>query len=121
MASAGQAQAHSSQPTHFSSPSGGRLSWCRPWERGCVGALTSGDSSVAARVNIVVSVPPKPAILSRIDAPCPSWCSSRGCSAPAPLLAVCLVRAPPRHRAPSLLGVPRHGGGAGGPDDGLAG
>ena len=28
---AGQAHAHSSQPTHFSSPSGCRLSWWRPW------------------------------------------------------------------------------------------
>ena len=36
MASAGQAQAHSSQPTHFSSPSGQRLSWWRPWKRGAV-------------------------------------------------------------------------------------
>ena len=36
MASAGQAQAHSSQPTHFSSPSGQRFSWWRPWNRGAV-------------------------------------------------------------------------------------
>src|SRR4051794_22073432 len=64
MASAGQAQAQSSQPTHFSRPSGCRLSWCRPWKRGWVGTLTSGYSSVTTRVNIVVKVTPKPAILS---------------------------------------------------------
>src|SRR4051794_28086353 len=64
MASAGQAQAQSSQPTHFSRPSGCRLSWCRPWKRGWVGTLTSGYSSVTTRVNMVVKVTPKPAILS---------------------------------------------------------
>src|SRR5215212_8784970 len=68
MASAGQAQAHSSHPTHFSSPSGCRFSWCRPCQRGWVGTLTSGYSSVTTRVNIVVKVTPKPAILSRIRA-----------------------------------------------------
>src|ERR1019366_1475538 len=61
MASAGQAQAHSSQPMHFSRPSEWRLSWWRPWERGWVGRLTSGYSSVSRARNIVAKVTPKPA------------------------------------------------------------
>src|ERR1019366_2912452 len=60
MASAGQAQAHSSQPMHFSRPSGCRLSWWRPWYRGWVGRLTSGYSSVSNARNIVANVTPKP-------------------------------------------------------------
>src|SRR5215213_6845642 len=46
---------------HFSSPSGCRFSWCRPWYRGAVGTLTSGYSSVTTLVNIVANVTPKPA------------------------------------------------------------
>src|SRR5664279_2999759 len=61
MASAGQAQAHSSHPTHFSRPSGCRLSWWRPWYRGWVGRLTSGYSSVSNVRNIVEKVTPNPA------------------------------------------------------------
>src|SRR5450759_321863 len=61
MASAGQAQAHSSQPTHFSRPSGCRFSWWRPWKRGWVARLTSGYSSVSSLRNIVANVTPKPA------------------------------------------------------------
>src|SRR6478609_6982869 len=61
IASAGQAQAHSSQPTHFSSPSGWRLSWWRPWKRGAVGRGFSGYSSVATLRNIVENDTPKPA------------------------------------------------------------
>src|SRR3954447_2759951 len=61
MASAGQAHAHSSQPTHFSSPSGCRLSWWRPWNRGWVGTFCSGYSSVTTSVNMVRNVTPKPA------------------------------------------------------------
>src|SRR5690606_37880578 len=60
MASAGQAQAHSSQPMHFSRPSGQRLSWWRPWKRGMVGALTSGYSTVGTFLNIVWKVTPNP-------------------------------------------------------------
>src|SRR5450759_182636 len=60
MASAGQAQAHSSQPMHFSSPSGQRLSWWRPWKRGAVGSMTSGYSTVSTFLNIVRKVTPKP-------------------------------------------------------------
>src|SRR5690606_24959464 len=60
MASAGQAQAHSSQPMHFSRPSGQRLSWWRPWKRGMVGRLTSGYSTVGTFLNIVWKVTPKP-------------------------------------------------------------
>src|SRR5665647_1800711 len=61
MASAGQAQAHSSQPMHFSRPSGCRFSWWRPWKRGWVGRLTSGYSSGSSVRNIVANVTPKPA------------------------------------------------------------
>src|SRR6476659_8917515 len=65
MASAGQAQAHSSQPMHFSSPSGQRLSWCRPWKRGAVGFFSNGYSSVTTFLNIVRKVTPNPAIGSQ--------------------------------------------------------
>src|SRR5690242_727073 len=61
MASAGQAHAHSSQPTHFSRPSGWRFSWCRPWKRGAVGRGFSGYSSVATLRNIVENDTPNPA------------------------------------------------------------
>src|SRR5690242_11809236 len=61
MASAGQAQAHSSQPTHFSRPSGWRLSWCRPWNRGAVVFSCSGYCSVSRFLNMALKVTPKPA------------------------------------------------------------
>src|SRR5690349_9519530 len=61
MASAGQAQAHSSQPTHFSRPSGWRLSWCRPWNRGAVVFFCSGYCSVSRFLNMALKVTPKPA------------------------------------------------------------
>src|SRR3954462_9195034 len=61
MASAGQAHAQSSQPTHFSSPSGCRLSWWRPWNRGAVGFLYSGYCSVSRFLNMALKVTPKPA------------------------------------------------------------
>src|SRR5690348_8198489 len=60
MASAGQAQAHSSQPMHFSSPSGHRLSWWWPWNRGAVGRFSSGYWTVSTLRNISVKVTPKP-------------------------------------------------------------
>src|ERR1700753_1589900 len=60
MASAGQAPAHSSQPMHFSRPSGQRLSWWRPWNRGAVGAGLSGYSTVSTFLNIWWKVTPKP-------------------------------------------------------------
>src|SRR5580658_1504066 len=60
MASAGQAQAHSSQPMHFSSPSGQRLSWWWPWNRGAVAFLTSGYSMVSTFLNISWKVTPNP-------------------------------------------------------------
>src|SRR5262252_769245 len=62
MASAGQAQAQSSQPIHFSSPSGQRFSWCRPWNRGAVGCTTSGYWTVSTFRNICRKVTPKPLI-----------------------------------------------------------
>src|ERR1043165_3051469 len=62
MASAGQAQAHSSQPMHFSSPSGHRLSWWWPWNRGAVGRLSSGYWPVSTFRNISVKVTPNPLI-----------------------------------------------------------
>src|SRR5919112_2507455 len=61
IASAGHAQAHSSQPTHFSRPSGWRLSWCRPWKRGAVVLGCSGYCSVSRFLNMALKVTPKPA------------------------------------------------------------
>src|SRR5713101_7467061 len=60
MASAGQAQAHSSQPMHFSRPSGQRLSWCLPWNRGAVGFFSSGYSTVSTLRNICRKVTANP-------------------------------------------------------------
>src|ERR1700727_3048687 len=60
MASAGQAQAHSSQPMHFSRPSGHRLSWWCPWYLGAVGRLSSGYMTVSTFLNISVKVTPNP-------------------------------------------------------------
>src|SRR5215470_10136485 len=60
MASAGQAQAHSSQPIHFSSPSGHRFSWWRPWNRGAVAFFSSGYWTVSTFLNICRKVTPKP-------------------------------------------------------------
>src|SRR5487761_450418 len=60
MASAGQAQAHSSQPMHFSRPSGQRLSWWCPWNRGAVGRLSSGYITVSTFLNISRKVTPNP-------------------------------------------------------------
>src|SRR5687768_11478283 len=65
MASAGQAHAHSSHPMHFSRPSGQRLSWCRPWNRGAVGSFSKGYCSVTTFLNIVRNVTPNPAIGSQ--------------------------------------------------------
>src|ERR1700733_364877 len=70
MASAGQAQAHSSQPMHFSSPSGHPLSWWWPWNRGAVGFLTSGYSTVSTFRNISWKVTPKPLIGLRKSSIC---------------------------------------------------
>src|SRR6516164_9401682 len=70
MASAGQAHAHSSHPMHFSSPSGHRLSWWWPWNRGAVGFLTSGYSTVSTFRNISVKVTPKPLIGLRNSSTC---------------------------------------------------
>src|ERR1700733_6532085 len=60
MAAAGQAQAHSSQPMHFSRPSGQRLSWWCPWNRGAVGRLSSGYITVSTFLNISRKVTPNP-------------------------------------------------------------
>src|SRR6476469_5035763 len=77
MASAGQAHAPSSQPTHFSRPSGCRLSWWRPWKRGCVGRFSSGYSSVSSLRNIVAKVTPKPPTGAKRSARNPPFfCSS---------------------------------------------
>src|SRR5215472_2715163 len=62
MASAGQAQAHSSQPMHFSRPSGHLLSWCLPWNLGAVGRFSSGYSTVSTLRNICRKVTAKPLI-----------------------------------------------------------
>src|SRR5215472_11164445 len=60
MASAGHAHAQSSQPMHFSRPSGQRLSWCLPWNRGAVGFFSSGYWTVSTLRNICRKVTPKP-------------------------------------------------------------
>src|ERR1700760_4895194 len=60
MASAGQAQAHSSQPMHFSRPSGQRLSWWWPWNRGAVGRFSSGYCTVSTFLNSSRKVTPNP-------------------------------------------------------------
>src|SRR6476620_8450573 len=78
MASAGQAHAHSSQPTHFSRPSGWRLSWCRPWKRGWVGRFSSGYSSVSSLRNIVAKVTPNPPTGAKRSAKNPLFLSSAG-------------------------------------------
>src|SRR6476469_9802202 len=46
---------------HFARPSGQRLSWCRPWNRGAVGSFSNGYCSVTTFLNIVRKVTPKPA------------------------------------------------------------
>src|SRR5260370_12620148 len=70
MASAGQADAHSSQPIHFSSPSGHRFSWWWAGNRGAVGRLASGYSTVSTFLNISVKVTPKPLIGLRKSSTC---------------------------------------------------
>src|ERR1700690_4063481 len=70
MASAGQAQAHSSQPMHFSSPSGHRFSWWWPWNRGAVGRLSSGYWTVSTFRNISWKVTPNPLIGLRKSSTC---------------------------------------------------
>src|SRR6202050_4401852 len=47
---------------HFSSPSGHRLSWWWPWNRGAVGFLTSGYSTVSTFRNISWKIAPTPLI-----------------------------------------------------------
>src|ERR1700722_12232652 len=53
---------------HFSSPSGHRLSWCRPWNRGAVGNFSSGYMTVSTFWNIVLKVTPNPLIEPRKSA-----------------------------------------------------
>src|SRR3954452_16869096 len=60
MASAGQAQAHSSHPMHFSRPSGCRLRMCRPWERGAATGCSNGYFVVTTLRNMCAKVTPKP-------------------------------------------------------------
>src|SRR6476620_10769856 len=96
MASAGQAHAHSSQPMHFSSPSGQRLSWCRPWKRGAVGSFSNGYCSVTTFLNIVRKVTPNPAIGSQN-------CSLRLATDALPCVRVTLGHG--RHRIPAREGV----------------
>src|SRR5215212_9110071 len=117
MASAGQAQAHSSQPTHFSSPSGCRFSWCRPCQRGSVGRGFSGYSSVSSLRNIVEKLTPKPATCgtSSDSGPGrPPFSGGRGSARPTPCSSSGR-RTSPRGSATDLLlldGVGSVGGGA---------
>src|SRR6478736_5799269 len=46
---------------HFSRPSGYRLSWCRPWNRGFTGAVSNGYCSVTVRLKKFLIVTPNPA------------------------------------------------------------
>src|SRR3954463_10180554 len=50
---------------HFSSPSGQRFSWWRPWKRGAVGFFSNGYCSVTTFLNMVRNVTPNPAIGSQ--------------------------------------------------------
>src|SRR5215469_5630175 len=50
---------------HFSSPSGHRLSWWRPWNRGAVGTFCSGYWTVSTFRNICRKVTPNPLTESR--------------------------------------------------------
>src|SRR5512132_874429 len=50
---------------HFSNPSGCRLSWCRPWNRGATRCRCSGYCSVTTLRKMVPKVTPKPATESR--------------------------------------------------------
>src|SRR3954447_26923233 len=50
---------------HFSSPSGQRFSWWRPWKRGAVGFFSNGYCSVTTFLNMVRNVTPKPAMGSQ--------------------------------------------------------
>src|ERR1700733_5995603 len=45
---------------HFSRPSGQRLSWWCPWNRGAVGRLSSGYITVSTFLNISRKVTPNP-------------------------------------------------------------
>src|SRR5262249_33645821 len=45
---------------HFSSPSGQRLSWWWPWNRGAVGRFSSGYMTVSTFRNISRKVTPNP-------------------------------------------------------------
>src|SRR5580693_4432103 len=45
---------------HFSRPSGQRLSWWWPWNRGAVGRLSSGYITVSTFLNISRKVTPNP-------------------------------------------------------------
>src|ERR1700744_3562853 len=45
---------------HFSRPSGQRLSWWGPWNRGAVGRLSSGYITVSTFLNISRKVTPNP-------------------------------------------------------------
>src|SRR5438132_3907481 len=64
MQSAGQAAAHSEQPTHFSSPFSCRCRRWRPWKRGYTGRLYSGYCCVIGFLNSCRNVTAKPLTLS---------------------------------------------------------
>src|SRR5215218_7777223 len=81
MASAGHAQAHSSQPMHFSRPSAYRLSWWRPWYRGLGGTFSNGYCSVTVGLNIDANVTPNPAT-GASSSPSPDFGSMSGWYAP---------------------------------------
>src|SRR5262249_51533916 len=101
MASAGQAHAHSSQPMHFSSPSGQRFSWWRPWNRGAVGRFSSGYWTVSTFLNIWWKVTPNPLTGLRK-------------SGTGDLLAVAAWAGPGERLAPGTRGHPRVKQGMGG-------
>src|ERR687884_723417 len=63
MQSAGQAAAHSEQPTHFSSPFSWRQRRWRPRKRGYTGRLYSGYCCVIGFLKICLKVTPKPLIV----------------------------------------------------------
>src|SRR5580765_6308191 len=69
MASAGQATAHSSQPTQRSRPSSCRVRMCRPRKRGYICSFSSGYWTVKGFLNRFSSVTPSPCPSSLIMPP----------------------------------------------------
>src|ERR1700722_14106001 len=94
---------------HFSRPSGQRLSWWCPWNRGAVGRLSSGYITVSTFRNISRKVTPNPFtglrksstgdLLSRVVGVAVGRAGQRGVTE---LEAVIVRQVERRHRVPRL-------------------